>query len=81
MTTVWVGFDKSQSLGNREYGSSVALPIWMDFIGNNLEDIPLNNSSPPEGIVVVKIDKTSGKRSSDNSNNSMFEYFLEENSP
>ena len=81
VTTVWVGFDKSQSLGNREYGSSVALPIWMDFIGNNLEDIPLNNSSPPEGIVVVKIDKTSGKRSSDNSNNSMFEYFLEENSP
>jgi len=32
-------------------------------------------------IVVVKIDKTSGKRSSDNSSNSMFEYFLEENSP
>ena len=81
VTTVWVGFDHPKSLGNREFGSSIALPIWLDFIKNNLEEIPLNNSIPPEGIVAVKIDKTTGKRVFDDSKNSMFEYYLEEKGP
>ena len=29
VTSVWVGFDQPKSLGNREFGSSTALPIWM----------------------------------------------------
>jgi len=57
------------------------LPIWVDFIENNLEEIPLNISIPPRGIVAVKIDKMTGKRVGDNSNNSIFEYYLEEKSP
>ena len=81
VTTVWVGFDQPKSLGNREFGSSIALPIWLDFIKNNLEEITLNISIPPRGIVAVKIDKTSGKRVGDDSNNSIFEYYLEENTP
>ena len=81
VTTVWVGFDQPKSLGNREFGSSIALPIWLDFIKNNLEEIPLNISIPPRGIVAVKIDKTTGKRVGDDSNNSIFEYYLEENTP
>ena len=81
VTTVWVGFDQPRSLGNREFGSSVALPIWVDFIKNNLEEIPLNISIPPRGIVAVKIDKITGKRVGDDSNNSIFEYYLEEKSP
>ena len=81
VTTVWVGFDQPRSLGNREFGSSVALPIWLDFIKNNLEEIPLNISIPPRGIVAVKIDKMTGKRVGDDSNNSIFEYYLEEKSP
>jgi len=32
VTSVWVGFDQPRSLGNREFGSSVALPIWLSFI-------------------------------------------------
>ena len=81
VTTVWVGFDQPKSLGNREFGSSIALPIWLDFIKNNLEEITLNISIPPRGIVAVKIDKTTGKRVGDDSNNSIFEYYLEENTP
>jgi len=81
VTTVWIGFDQPKSLGNREFGSSIALPIWLDFIKNNLEEIPLNISIPPRGVVAVKIDKTTGKRVGDDSNNSIFEYYLEENAP
>ncbi|MGC9159341.1 MAG: penicillin-binding protein 1A [Terracidiphilus sp.] len=29
---VWVGFDNQQSLGDKETGARVALPIWMDFM-------------------------------------------------
>ena len=29
---VWVGFDSRESLGNKETGAAVALPIWMNFM-------------------------------------------------
>ncbi len=29
---VWVGFDKNQSLGQKESGGATAVPIWKDFI-------------------------------------------------
>ncbi|OAD23917.1 penicillin-binding protein, 1A family, partial [Candidatus Thiomargarita nelsonii] len=32
VTTVWVGFDKPRSLGRREYGGKVALPMWAEFM-------------------------------------------------
>jgi len=81
VTTVWVGFDQPKSLGNREFGSSVALPIWMEFIESNTEDIPLNSSLPPAGLVVVKIDPKTGKRLKDGSKEGIFEYYLQENTP
>ena len=33
VTTVWAGFDQPQSLGRNEYGGTVALPIWMNYMG------------------------------------------------
>jgi penicillin-binding protein 1A len=29
---VWVGYDSRQSLGDKETGAKVALPVWMDFM-------------------------------------------------
>lgn len=34
---VWVGFDDHQTLGDKEEGSHVALPIWMEFMSKALE--------------------------------------------
>ncbi|GIR74541.1 MAG: hypothetical protein CM15mP76_12680 [Prochlorococcus sp.] len=45
VTTVWVGTDDFSSLGENEYGSTIALPIWlnyMDFKLKNLEIQKLN---------------------------------------
>jgi penicillin-binding protein 1A len=28
----WMGYDKPRSLGGREYGGTVALPIWIDYM-------------------------------------------------
>ena len=81
VTTVWVGFDTPKSLGNREFGSTTALPIWLDFMTPIIKEIPLNNSLPPNGLVSIKVDKKSGIRASEISKSSYFEYFLQETTP
>ncbi len=45
---VWVGFDSRESLGPKEQGAKVALPIWMDFmaaaiVGKDDEQFPSVN--------------------------------------
>jgi penicillin-binding protein 1A len=37
---VYVGFDDHRTLGNKEEGARVALPIWLDFMGQILKDAP-----------------------------------------
>jgi penicillin-binding protein 1A len=37
---VYVGFDDHRTLGNKEEGARVALPIWLDFMGQILKDKP-----------------------------------------
>ena len=81
VTTVWAGFDQPRSLGNREFGSSVALPIWLSFTKEIIDQIPVNNTLPPEGLSIIKIDKSTGKRADKETKNSIFEYYLEEHTP
>ncbi|HLY63381.1 MAG TPA: PBP1A family penicillin-binding protein [Terriglobia bacterium] len=40
---VWVGFDNHNTLGPREEGAKVALPIWMSFMGDALKDKPVED--------------------------------------
>ena len=81
VTTVWAGFDQPRSLGNREFGSSVALPIWLSFIKEIIDQIPVTTMLPPEGLSVIKIDKSTGKRADIDTKSPIFEYFLEEHPP
>ena len=81
VTTVWAGFDQPRSLGNREFGSSVALPIWLSFTEDIISQIPLMPMLPPEGLSVIKIDKSTGKRADADTKSPIFEYFLEEYPP
>ena len=81
VTTVWVGFDQPRSLGNREFGSSIALPIWLSFTKEIIDKIPEINTLPPEGLSIIKIDKSTGKRANKETKNSIFEYYLEEHAP
>jgi penicillin-binding protein 1A len=81
VSSVWMGFDQPKSLGDREFGSSTALPIWMNYKKDIIDSIPVTNSLPPKGLSIVKIDKESGTVADDQSKNPIFEYFLEENLP
>ncbi|MGH8280079.1 MAG: penicillin-binding protein 1A [Gammaproteobacteria bacterium] len=77
VTVVWVGNDQpSQSLGNGEQGAKAALPIWMDFMGPALTDVPEAPFLEPPGIVQARIDPKTGLLASASDPGSIFEYFL-----
>jgi len=58
---VWVGFDDRRSLGDREAGASVALPIWVAFMKPALSHLPVQAFSIPDGIVFAKVDLKTGQ--------------------
>ena len=59
-TGVWVGFDSVRTLGRRESGAHAALPIWTQFMGQALRDLPVMTFTIPEGIQFAKVDTTTG---------------------
>ena len=81
VTSVWAGFDQPQSLGRREYGGTVALPIWMSFMGQALKDKPEHLPPEPEGIVSLRIDPRSGRLAHAESADAYYELFKSEDSP
>ncbi|MDE2070849.1 MAG: peptidase, partial [Gammaproteobacteria bacterium] len=77
VTVVWVGNDQpSQTLGDGEQGAKAALPIWMDFMGPALNDVPQLAFLEPPGIVQARIDPKTGLLAGANDPGSIFEYFL-----
>ncbi|MET0046632.1 MAG: penicillin-binding protein 1A [Sedimenticola sp.] len=77
----WVGFDSSQPLGRGEVGGRAALPAWIAFMRDALEntdEIPLEM---PPGMVTVRIDPKTGKRADINQEDGIFEVFRAENAP
>jgi penicillin-binding protein 1A len=40
---VWIGFDEKKTLGDRESGAVVALPIWIECMREILKDRPVEN--------------------------------------
>ena len=79
VTTVWVGTDDFSSLGEDEYGSTIALPIWLDYMKFKLDSLEISKDSIPENISFVRVNKSTGKIDSESKENVYFELFLEEN--
>jgi penicillin-binding protein 1A len=49
-TVVWMGRDDNTSLGAREFGATLALPIWIDFMKAALKSEPVVQLQPPSGV-------------------------------
>jgi penicillin-binding protein 1A len=77
VAVTWVGYDNPRSLGEKETGGGAALPIWIDYMGAVLKDIPGIEYSIPEHIVTARINEN-GLRDPDGSR---VDYFYEENLP
>ncbi|MHA6492207.1 penicillin-binding protein 1A [Pseudomonas borbori] len=81
VTTVWAGFDQPESLGRNEYGGTVALPIWMNYMSAALKDKPSNLPPEPEGMLTLRIDPYSGRAALPGAPDAYFELFKSEDTP
>ena len=46
----WIGFDKPASLGDRETGGGLALPMWISYMSTALKDQPQQGREVPAGV-------------------------------
>jgi penicillin-binding protein 1A len=46
----WMGYDDPKSLGGREFGATLALPIWMDYMRTALTARPPAERAAPAGV-------------------------------
>ena len=76
VVAVYVGYDQPKSLGSRETGSSVALPIWIDFMRGALEGEPRQPFRTPPGLQLVIVDAATGRLTAPGSRNAIREAFL-----
>ncbi|MDZ3828277.1 penicillin-binding transpeptidase domain-containing protein, partial [Pseudomonas monsensis] len=81
VTTVWTGFDQPESLGRREFGGTVALPIWMNYMSAALKDKPPHVQPEPEGILSLRVDPVSGRAATPSTPGAYFELFKSEDTP
>ena len=77
VTTAWVGFDDYSSLGRREFGGTAALPIWISYMGEALDE-QRAPAAMPQGVVRLRVDRSTGLRVTGSPKNSMLDYFFEE---
>ena len=47
----WMGYDEPKSLGSREFGGTLSLPIWMDYMRAALARQPESERVQPEGVM------------------------------
>jgi penicillin-binding protein 1A len=50
VAVAWMGYDQPKSLGSREFGAQLALPIWVQYMGRALRGVPQYSEGPPEGV-------------------------------
>ena len=79
VTTVWVGTDDFTSLGEDEFGSTIALPIWLNYMDFKLNTLEVSQDPIPENISFVRVNKSTGEIEKESTDNFYFELFLDEN--
>jgi penicillin-binding protein 1A len=52
----WLGFDQPKTLGRNQTGGTVALPIWIDYMGRVLKGVPEVARSVPPGVVIASVE-------------------------
>ena len=53
VAVAWMGYDQPKSLGSREFGAQLALPIWVDYMGRALRGVPDQPMAMPDGVTTV----------------------------
>jgi penicillin-binding protein 1A len=51
VAVAWMGYDEPKSLGGREFGATLAMPIWIDYMRVALARRPEQERAVPAGVV------------------------------
>jgi penicillin-binding protein 1A len=49
----WIGYDNPRSLGDRETGGGLALPVWIDYMRQTLKGVPEYRMPMPDDVVTL----------------------------
>jgi penicillin-binding protein 1A len=77
VAVAWMGYDDPRSLGGREFGATLSLPIWIDYMRTALANKPEYQRPVPPGISYQTSQQTSQQTSSD----WIYNEFLTESNP
>ncbi|MDM7949197.1 penicillin-binding protein 1A [Hydrogenophaga sp.] len=53
VAAAWVGYDTPRNLGSRETGGGLSLPIWIDYMKQALNGVPVAQYEPPAAVINV----------------------------
>ena len=73
---VFTGFDRPRSLGDNEEGSTVAAPIFIEFMKQALKDKPVIPFRIPEGTRLVRVNAVTGQPAQNGETNIILEAFI-----
>ena len=72
---VFVGYDTPRQLGKRETGSTVAVPIFGDFIAAAQADRPVIPFRRPGGVTIIPVNSETGERVMPGDDKAIYEVF------
>ena len=72
---VFIGFDNPATLGGHETGATVSAPVFKEFMGEALKDIPGIPFRIPPGILLVRVNAETGRLAQPGDRKIIFEAF------
>ncbi|MCZ2204287.1 penicillin-binding protein 1A [Bartonella sp. A05] len=72
---VYIGYDKPISLGSRGTGSSLAAPVFAEFMRDALKDKPNVPFKVPDGMILMPINRKTGMRAEEGDRDVIIEAF------
>ena len=81
VTGVWMGHDRSRTLGKEETGGRATAPIWHGFMAQATAYKAKKDFPVPEGIVFIPIDPESGDFEYQHPDNALWEAFRKDRLP
>jgi penicillin-binding protein 1A len=54
VAVAWMGYSEPKSLGERESGGGLALPIWIEFMASALKGVPVALPVVPAGLATAE---------------------------